>query len=188
MLTGRDGTSPIGAGIPAAVVARQLGHSSSQVTTSVYEHLLSDGPLDLALEVFRPAAADATDIGGTDATDASWNHSYRGDRLRCVKEEDRKEFEGRLLVLVREWMARERDGRKVGHFVVIYETVGADDETQPSLVAPQGSFPGETRVGLSFSSRSDWINEAFLREALEIWQARRFEPDDDEDESEDEDD
>ena len=104
--------------------------------------------------------------------------------------EDRDEFERRLLGLVREWMARERDGRKVGHFVVIYEVAADDDETHPSLAAPQGSFPGETRVGLSFSSRSDWINEALLREALEIFQARRYEPDDDDDddESEDEDD
>ena len=44
-------------------------------------------------------------------------------------------------------------------------------------------------IGLSFSSRSDWINEALLREALELVQARRmYETDDDEDESEDEDD
>ena len=105
-----------------------------------------------------------------------------------MKAEDCEEFERRLLGLVREWMARERDGRKVGHFVVIYEVAAADDETQPSLAAPQASFPGETRVGLSFSSRSDWINEAFLREALEIFQARLYEPDDDEDERGDEDD
>ena len=98
------------------------------------------------------------------------------------------EFEDRLLGLVREWMAKERDGRKVGDFVVVYEVAAADDETQPSLAAPQGSFPGETRVGISFSSRSDWINEALLREALEIFQAGRYEPDDDEDESQDEDD
>jgi integrase len=43
------------AGVPAPVVARQLGHASSQVTTSVYEHLLDDGLLDVALQAFRPA-------------------------------------------------------------------------------------------------------------------------------------
>jgi hypothetical protein len=39
-------------GKAAAVVARQLGHASSQVTTGVYEHLLYDGMLDDALDVF----------------------------------------------------------------------------------------------------------------------------------------
>ena len=48
-------------GVPAAVVARQLGHASSQVTTSVYEHLLDDGLLDVALQAFRPAD-DASDV------------------------------------------------------------------------------------------------------------------------------
>ncbi len=39
------------AGVPAAIVARQLGHSSPAVTTTVYEHLLDDGLLDVALDV-----------------------------------------------------------------------------------------------------------------------------------------
>lgn len=111
------------------------------------------------------------------------------DRLRFVKAEDRKEFERRLLGLVREWMASERDGRKVGHFAVIYEVVLADDETQPALAAPQGPPPGETAIVFSFSTRSDWIKEALLREALETVQGwRMYETDDDEDESGDEND
>ena len=37
---------------PEAAAARQLGHASSQVTTSAYEHQLDDGLLDDALTVF----------------------------------------------------------------------------------------------------------------------------------------
>jgi hypothetical protein len=109
-----------------------------------------------------------------------------------VEAEDREEFERRLLGLVREWMGGEDEvdrRRRVGHFAVIYEVVLADDETWPSEGAPPGFPPGETGIGVSCSSRSDWINEALLREALDLVQARRmYEPDDDEDESEHEDD
>jgi integrase len=45
-------TTMLNGGKAAAVVARQLGHASSAVTTSVYEHLLHDGLLDDALDVF----------------------------------------------------------------------------------------------------------------------------------------
>jgi integrase len=51
-------TTMLTGGKAAAVVARQLGHASSQVTTTVYEHLLYDGLLDDALDVFsRPEVA-----------------------------------------------------------------------------------------------------------------------------------
>jgi integrase len=42
-------------GKSAVVVARQLGHRDSRVTTQVYEHLLDDGLLDDALAVFESA-------------------------------------------------------------------------------------------------------------------------------------
>jgi integrase len=45
-------TTMLTGGKAAAVVARQLGHASSQVTTGIYEHLLYDGLLDDALDVF----------------------------------------------------------------------------------------------------------------------------------------
>ena len=105
-----------------------------------------------------------------------------------MKEEDLKEFEQRLLGLVREWLAKESDGSKVGHFGVIYDVVDYD-ETKPAKVAPPGFPPGEGGIAFSFSSQSDWINEALLREALEAVQGQRmYARDDDEDESEDEDD
>jgi integrase len=51
-------TTMLTGGKAAAVVARQLGHASSQVTTGIYEHLLYDGLLDDALDVFsRPDVA-----------------------------------------------------------------------------------------------------------------------------------
>jgi hypothetical protein len=107
-----------------------------------------------------------------------------------VKAEDREEFEQRLLGLVREWDEDEVDRRRrVGHFAVIYEVVLSDDETSPAKAAPPGFPPGETGIAVSFSSRSDWINEALLREALDLVQAgRMYGTDDDEDDSEDEDD
>lgn len=40
-------------GKAAVVVARQLGHLDSRITTQVYEHLLNDGLLDDVLDVFR---------------------------------------------------------------------------------------------------------------------------------------
>jgi integrase len=40
-------------GKSAVVVARQLGHKDSRITTQVYEHLLDDGLLDDALNVFE---------------------------------------------------------------------------------------------------------------------------------------
>jgi hypothetical protein len=107
-----------------------------------------------------------------------------------VKVEDRMEFEDRLLGLVREWMGSDDEvdyRRRVGHFAVVYEVVLDDDETWPALAAPPGFPPGETWISLSCSSRSDWINEALLREALDLVQGRRMiESDDDEDEGEDE--
>src|SRR5262249_20311966 len=39
-------------GKSAVLVARQLGHKDSRITTTVYEHLLDDGLLDDALDVF----------------------------------------------------------------------------------------------------------------------------------------
>jgi integrase len=39
-------------GASATVVARQLGHADSRITTQVYEHLLHDGLLDEALTAF----------------------------------------------------------------------------------------------------------------------------------------
>ena len=53
------------------VVARQLGHASSQITALVYEHLLDDALLDGALEAFEaprvartlPDALPGTDEG-----------------------------------------------------------------------------------------------------------------------------
>jgi hypothetical protein len=115
----------------------------------------------------------------------------KGCRFRFVKAEDREEFERRLLGLVREWMGSEHegDGRRVGHFAVVYEVVLADDETEPAEAAPPGFPPGETGIAVSCSSRSAWIQEALLREALEAVQGvRKYARDDDEDESEDEDD
>ncbi len=40
-------------GISPVVVARQLGHSDSRITTMVYEHLQNDTLLDAALDVVR---------------------------------------------------------------------------------------------------------------------------------------
>jgi integrase len=39
---------------PLPVVARQLGHASSEITARVYGHLLDDALLDDALEAFEP--------------------------------------------------------------------------------------------------------------------------------------
>ena len=118
------------------------------------------------------------------------HHSYQSDRLRFVKVKDRMEFEDRLVGLVREWMGSDDEvdyRRSVGHFAVVYEVALDDVATWPSEAAPPGFPPGETWIALSCSSRSDWINEALLREALDLVQGRRMsEPDDDEDESEDE--
>lgn len=50
-------------GVSPVVVARQLGHASSAVTTSVYEHLLEDGLLDEAVRCVHVAG----DVAGADA-------------------------------------------------------------------------------------------------------------------------
>ena len=47
------------AGVSPVVVARQLGHASSAITTSVYEHLLDDGLLDEAVSSVRVAGGVA---------------------------------------------------------------------------------------------------------------------------------
>jgi integrase len=48
-------TMMLTAGKSLPVVARQLGHASSQITAMVYEHLLDDALLDDALEAFSEA-------------------------------------------------------------------------------------------------------------------------------------
>ena len=48
-------TMMLTAGKSLPVVARQLGHGSSQITATVYEHLLDDALLDDALEAFSEA-------------------------------------------------------------------------------------------------------------------------------------
>jgi integrase len=50
------------AGVSPVVVARQLGHASSAITTSVYEHLLDDGLLDEAVSSVRVAGGVAVAI------------------------------------------------------------------------------------------------------------------------------
>jgi hypothetical protein len=49
-------------GVSPVVVARQLGHASSAITTSVYEHLLDDGLLDEAVSSVHVAGSVAGTI------------------------------------------------------------------------------------------------------------------------------
>ena len=62
------------AGKPLPVVARQLGHASSEITARVYEHLLDDALLDDALAAFegsrvaRDVARDREQSGETAQT------------------------------------------------------------------------------------------------------------------------
>ena len=60
-------------GVSAVVVARQLGHASSAITTTVYEHLLEDTLLDEALRSVRVAGAvaGAREQEGEEARDAA---------------------------------------------------------------------------------------------------------------------
>ena len=46
-------------GVSPVVVARQLGHASSAITTSVYEHLLEDALLDEAVRSVQGAGEGA---------------------------------------------------------------------------------------------------------------------------------
>ncbi len=50
----------LAAGVPLIVVSRQLGHSTPQVTASVYAHLLSDAQLDQAAAAFEPSDRSQT--------------------------------------------------------------------------------------------------------------------------------
>jgi integrase len=52
---------------PLPVVARQLGHASSEITARVYEHLLDDALRDDALEAFDPRSRIAPRIAQPDA-------------------------------------------------------------------------------------------------------------------------
>jgi integrase len=57
---------------PLPVVARQLGHASSEITARVYEHLLDDALLDDALEAFeRPRVARDVAREGTSSDKAA---------------------------------------------------------------------------------------------------------------------
>lgn len=49
----------LSAGVSAVVVAAQLGHASSAITHAVYEHLLDDGALDVAVRSVRVAGSVA---------------------------------------------------------------------------------------------------------------------------------
>ena len=64
-------------GTSAVVVARQLGHKDSRITTRVYEHLLDDGLLDAALSVFQPP-----DVAGRVAGLDEAEQEKAADRLR----------------------------------------------------------------------------------------------------------
>ena len=61
----------------SVVVARQLGHKDSRITTRVYEHLLDDGLLDAALSVFQPP-----DVAGRVAGLDEAEQEKAADRLR----------------------------------------------------------------------------------------------------------
>ena len=54
-------------GKSAVVVARQLGHRDSRITTQVYEHLMDDGLLDDALDVFHAPEVAGEVAGLTEA-------------------------------------------------------------------------------------------------------------------------
>ena len=55
----------LSAGVPAPVAARQLRDASSAITTTVYEHLLSDTALDFAVASVRVAGS----VAGTEPAD-----------------------------------------------------------------------------------------------------------------------
>jgi integrase len=58
-------SSMLSAGVPAVVVAAQLGHASSAITHAVYEHLLDDTALDAAVRSVRVAGAVAGSNGAS---------------------------------------------------------------------------------------------------------------------------
>jgi hypothetical protein len=107
-----------------------------------------------------------------------------------MRDESRDDFERRLLALVRAFMDHEPDNHEIGEFAVVYEVLFRQDDDQPLDAWGRGTA-NKSGIAYSFSTRSEWVQEALMREALAIVEEKRapyVDDADDDDEDEDPDD
>jgi len=103
---------------------------------------------------------------------------------------DREEFERRLLALVRNYMDEADelypDGYEIGDFMVLYELirrVAPDEALEAWSGGPRAGWESPS-IAFSSTTRSYWLDEAWLTEALsrvkkerQAFEDQEFEPD-----------